>query len=94
MKTVSKSKLTSTQCGTCRHWKSLRRVQNDPRGYCHKGTSPEARGRFSEGCNHTIILPQPLFVEDDYPHYIPIIPDKTVEPEEITEIPPAAPKNN
>jgi len=77
-----------------RDWKSLRRVQNDPRGYCYKGTSPATRGRFSKGCNHTIILSEPLFDEDDYPHYIPIIPDKTVDPEETADTPPSAPETS
>jgi len=80
-----KSKLTSTQCGTCRQWKSLSRVQNDPRGYCYKSDRPEARGRFSEGCNHTIVLPHLLIDEDDYPHYIPVIQTDTSNEEHEEE---------
>jgi len=79
-----KSKLTSTQCGTCHHWKSLSHVQNDPRGYCYKGTRPEARGRFSEGCNHIIVLSDQL-VDENFPHYIPIIPLKAIDAKETVE---------
>jgi len=73
VKTVIKSKLTSMQCGACRHWKSISKVQNDPRGYCYKGASPESRGRYSLGCHNTILLSESLIDQDSYPHYIPVV---------------------
>jgi len=75
LKTFIRSKITVKQCGNCRHWKSLNRVKDDPRGYCHQGSDPKAMGRFSLGCDNTIILPLTLFDKEAYPHYIPRLDD-------------------
>jgi len=81
--TPIKSKLTSTQCATSRHWKSLSRVQDDSRGFSQR-PRPEARGRISEGCNLAIVLSDQL-VDENSPQHIPTIPPQALTTEETTD---------
>lgn len=92
MKTVFKSKITIKQCGNCRHWKSLSRVKDDPRGYCHQGSEVKSMGRFSPGCDIAFLLPHAPFNVDAFPHYIPVILASENDAES-TEQPPSENKN-
>ena len=75
MKAFIKSKITVKQCGNCRHWKSLNRVKDGPRGYRHRDSDAKAMGHFSLGCDNTIILPLTLFDKEVDPHHIPRLDD-------------------